>query len=82
MFRQDLWYYILIKIAILTIFNIGVLMSKMKKRRKRRKLSKLLKSLPKIKKRIPVPPPSKIFKSKKDYDRSENKKIIKKELDG
>lgn len=54
--------------------------SKSQKRIKRRKLSKLLKELPELKKRIPTPPPTKFFKSKKDYDRSQNKKIVEKEL--
>ena len=53
----------------------------MSKRRKRRKLSKLLKTLPELKKRIPIAPPNMAFKSKKDYNRSENKKAIKRELD-
>lgn len=55
-------------------------LSKSQKRSKRRKLSKLLKKLPEIKKRIPTPPPTKVFKSKKDYDRGRNKKVIEKEL--
>lgn len=54
--------------------------SKSEKRRIRRKLSKLLKELPELKKRIPTPPPTKFFKSKKDYDRSQNKKVIEKQL--
>ena len=55
-------------------------MSRISKRSKRRKLSKLLKkfTLPKVRKVIA--PPSKIFKSKKDYSRSENKRIIEKGL--
>ena len=57
-------------------------MNKMNKRnKKRRKLSKLTKELKPLKKRIPVPPVGHAFKTKKDYDRSENKKIIEKELD-
>ena len=57
-------------------------MSKMTKKKKRRKLSKLLKKFTPPKTRKPNAPPAKIFKSPKDYDRSVNKKIIQKEIDG
>ena len=56
-------------------------MSKMSKKRKRRKLSKLLKSAKNPKKRIPIAPPRVVFKSKKDYDRKENKKIVRENLE-
>ena len=56
-------------------------MSKMSKRSRRRKLSKLLKKFTPPKIRKPNAPPSKVFKSTKDYDRSKNKKIAYKELD-
>jgi len=52
-----------------------------KKKKKKSKLAKLIKSLNFMKPRIPIPPPGCAFKSKKDYDRSENKKIIDGELD-
>jgi len=55
-------------------------LSKSQKKSKRRKLSKLLNKLPEIKKRIPISPPTKVFKSIKNYNRSQNKKIVKKEL--
>ena len=54
--------------------------SKSQKRSKRRKLSKLLKSMKEIKKRIPTCKGGYAFKSPRDYDRKENKKIIDKEL--
>lgn len=54
--------------------------SKSNKRSKRRKLSKLLKSIQTIKKRIPTSKGGFAFKSQKDYDRKQNKKIIEKEL--
>lgn len=34
------------------------------------------------KKRIPIPPPSRRHKSKKDYDRKKNKEILIKEIKG
>lgn len=59
-------------------------MGKMAKRRRRAKkkksLSKLIESLKKIKARIPTPPTGSAFKTKKDYDRKNNKKAIEKEL--
>lgn len=54
--------------------------SKSGKRTKRRKLSKLLKSIKEIKIRIPTCKGGYAFKSKKDYDRSQNSKIIEKQL--
>lgn len=54
--------------------------SKSDKRNKRRKLSKLLKNLEIPKKRLPTSKGGYAFKSKKDYDRKENKKIVEKEL--
>jgi len=54
--------------------------SKSGKRTKRRKLSKLLKSIKEIKIRIPTCKGGYVLKSKKDYDRSQNKKIIEKQL--
>lgn len=54
--------------------------SKSQKRSKRRKLSKLLKELKPLKKRIPTCKGGFSFKSKKDYNRSENKKIVKEQL--
>lgn len=57
-------------------------MSKKDKKRKRRKLSKLLKSLPKVKIRIPIAPPGYSHKTKKDYDRRQNKKAVEREMDG
>lgn len=56
--------------------------SKSEKRRKRRKLSKLLKELKPLKLRIPTCKGSFSFKSKKDYNRKNNDKIIKEELNG
>jgi len=56
-------------------------MSKMLKRKKRRKLSKLLKKFIPPKIRGVVSPPTKIFKSIKNYNRSKNKEIVKKEMD-
>ena len=56
-------------------------MSKMVKKKKRRKLSKLLKKFISPKIRIEIAPPTKVFKSIKDYKRSNNKKIIDKESD-
>ena len=50
-------------------------MSNKQQRRKRRKLSKLLKSAKVPKRRIPIAPPSKAFKSKKDYNRKESKNV-------
>jgi hypothetical protein len=68
--------------VVLVIFKIKeIAMSKMSKKRKRRKLSKLLKSVQKIKKRLPIAPPRLVFKSKKDYNRQENKKIARDSLD-
>lgn len=52
-----------------------------KKRKKLQQLAKYMKSLFTIKPRIPVAPPSITFKTKKDYNRSQNKKTISKELD-
>lgn len=54
--------------------------SKSEKKRKRRKLSKLLKELKPLKSRIPTCKGGFSFKSKKDYDRRENKKIVKEQL--
>jgi len=54
--------------------------SKSDKRNKRRKLSKLLKNIPELKQRIPTCKGGHAFKSKKDYNRKNNKKIIEKEL--
>lgn len=45
------------------------------------KTDKLLKLLKSIKPRIPIPRPGVAFKSKKDYNRSNNKKIIRQGLD-
>lgn len=54
----------------------------MKKRNKRRrKLSKLKKCAKALKLRLPTCKGGFSFKSKKDYNRSENKKVVKKELD-
>jgi len=50
-------------------------MSKKIKKRKRRKLSKLLKLAKIPKKRLPIAPPQKAFKSKKDYNRKREKKV-------
>lgn len=61
-------------------------MSKMAKRRqKKKKAKKKLSDLMKLgkffnKPRVPVPPSTKAFKSKKDYKRSENKKVVEKAL--
>lgn len=54
--------------------------SKKLKKRKRRKLSKLLKEPKQLSIRIPLAPPNKFFKSKKDYNRSINKEIAKNSL--
>jgi len=54
--------------------------SKSDKRSKRRKLSKLLKKLEPIKSRKPTCKGGYAFKSKKDYNRSQNKKITEEEL--
>lgn len=55
------------------------------KRRKaskaKKKKSEALKNLQNIKTRIATPPSGYAFKSKKDYDRRNNKKAIQKELD-
>jgi len=51
-----------------------------KAKKMKNKLAKLMKSLIKIKPRIPVAPAGSRFKSKKDYDRKENNKVINKEL--
>jgi len=56
-------------------------MSKMGKKSKRRKLSKLLKSPHPVKMRIPIAPPTKVFKSKKRYDRKTNRVISKEDCD-
>jgi hypothetical protein len=56
-------------------------MSKTTQKRKRRRLSKLIKSTKIPKSRIPTAPPSKAFKSIKDYDRSKNKQLEKIESD-
>lgn len=45
-------------------------MNKMRKKRKRRKLSKLLKSFNPPKTRKPIAPPTKVFPSKKTYNRN------------
>ena len=50
-------------------------MSKMSQRKIRRKLSKLRKIIKLPKLRIPIPPPTKCFKSKKNYNRSKNKNM-------
>lgn len=57
--------------------------------KRRRKMKKCRKTLPKlleilnnIKIRVPVPPVGAVFKSKKDYNRRNNKKIVEKELNG
>ena len=55
-------------------------MNKMSKRKKRRKLSKLLNICKSLKLRIPTAPPSKIFKTKKSYNRTENKQSVSREL--
>jgi hypothetical protein len=53
-----------------------------KKKKAKKKLSELMNSGNFFQKpRVPVPPSTKAFKSKKDYDRSENKKVVEKELD-
>ena len=57
-------------------------MSKMSKKKKRRNLSKLFKKFTPPKIRREIAPPTKVFKSIKDYDRSENKKIIERDIDG
>lgn len=54
--------------------------SKSKKRSKRRKLSKLLKAMKEVKKRLPTCKGGYAFKSPKDYNRKENKEIVKREL--
>ena len=54
--------------------------SKSRKKSKRRKLSKLLKKPISVKKRLPTCKGGFSFKSKKDYDRKQNKEIVKKEL--
>ena len=53
----------------------------MSKKKKRRKLSKLLKKFTPPKIRREIAPPTKVFKSIKDYNRSKNKEIAKKEMD-
>lgn len=55
--------------------------SKKNKRKKRRKLSKLLTSMKKVKLRIPTAKGGFPFKTKKDYNRSENRKIAQREVD-
>lgn len=60
-------------------------MGKMLNRRRKaskasKKRSKRLKTLASPKIRVPVPPVGTVFKSKKDYKRSDTKKIIEKEL--
>ena len=55
-------------------------MGKMTGRRKRRKLNKLIKSAKPLKKRIPTCKGGFAFKSKKDYNRAENKKVTKRDL--
>lgn len=60
-------------------------MGKMSKRKRKaskakKKFKEALNNLQTPKIRIPVPPVGSAFKSKKDYDRSNNKKIIEKEL--
>jgi len=47
-------------------------MGKKDRRRKRLKLSKLLKSVEIPKKRIPIAPPTKVFNTKKSYNRNKN----------
>lgn len=61
---------------------MGKMSSRRRKAKKmKNKLAKFMKSLIKIKPRIPVAPAGSRFKSKKDYDRKENKKVVQKELD-
>lgn len=58
-------------------------MGKSKSKNKKGKIAnkdKLLKLLKSIRPRIPVPRPGVAFKSKKDYNRSDNKTIIRREL--
>lgn len=54
-------------------------MGKAKRKINRLQRKKLKK---KIKSRIPVAPPGYVMKSKIDYDRKNNKKIVKKLVDG
>lgn len=54
--------------------------SKAQKRRKRRKLSKLLTMPATVKKRLPTCQGGFALKSKKDYNRQDNKKVIRREL--
>lgn len=54
-------------------------MGKAKRKINRLRRAKMKK---KIKPRIPVAPPGFSMKTKKDYDRKNNKDIIKEELDG
>ena len=51
-----------------------------KAKKQKNKKAKMLKSLQLPKIRVPIPPVGSAFKSPKDYNRSENKKIIQKEL--
>ena len=51
-----------------------------KAKKAKKKKAKLLKSLDTLKFRIPTPPPGFSFKSKKDYNRDDNRKAIDKSL--
>lgn len=51
-----------------------------KKKKAKKKLAKFMESLSFIKPRAPVPPPGFSFKSKKDYDRRDNKKAVDKAM--
>ena len=60
---------------------MGKMADRRRKRKKNKKtISKLLESLKNITPRMLLPPIGSAFKSKKDYNRKDNKKIIKKEL--
>jgi len=51
-----------------------------KKKKAKNKLAKLMESLSFLKTRIPTPPSGFSFKSKKDYDRRDNKKAVNRAL--
>jgi len=53
---------------------------KRKSKKKKNSLAKALESLKLFIGRIPTPPPTKAFKSKKDYKRKNNKEIVEREL--
>ena len=55
-------------------------MAKKSKSQKRSKRRKLLKSIKEFKKRIPTCKGGYAFKSPRDYDRKDNKKVVDKEL--